>query len=265
MNGMIALTGRPRTGVHIAHAVCWNARSRSDTPTAAPKVRQSDPARTAECAEAGQRGTSRHQSMGEAPGNITLLLRAAASGERNDLDALMHAIYDDMRRLAMSHMRSERDDHTLQPTALVHEAYVKLVDQRSTDWKDRVHFFAVASRIIRRILIDHARERNALKRGGAGERIKLDENDVLAPAASLDLIALDEAMAELAELDERQAKIVELRFFGGCSIEEIAELLQMGRRSVDREWQGAKAWLYCRLQDDDNRRRDESSAERGDA
>ncbi len=186
--------------------------------------------------------------MSESQADITLLLRAAASGERRDLDALMGAIYGDMRRLAVSHMRGERDDHTLQPTALVHEAYVKLVDQRNTDWKDRLHFFAVASRIIRRILIDHARERLAQKRGGSGERMRLNENELLAPTTSVDLLALDEAMAELAEIDERQAKIVELRFFGGCTIEEIAELLQIGRRSVDREWNGAKAWLYCRLE-----------------
>lgn len=179
--------------------------------------------------------------------DITLLLRAAASGERQDLDALMAAIYDDMRRLALSHMRSERDDHTLQPTALVHEAYVKLVDQRNTDWKDRLHFFAVASRIIRRILIDHARERGAQKRGGAAGRIALD--DLAAPIADLDLLALDEALGDLARIDERQARIVELRFFGGCSIEEVAELLSMGKRSVDREWHGARAWLLSRLEE----------------
>jgi RNA polymerase sigma factor (TIGR02999 family) len=185
--------------------------------------------------------------MGEARADITLLLRSAASGERGDLDALMAAIYDDMRRLAVSHMRHERDDHTLQPTALVHEAYMKLVDQRVTDWKDRLHFFAVASRIIRRILIDHARERDALKRGGAMDRLHLDDCEIPAPLPGVDLLALDEALDELAKIDDRQARIVELRFFGGCSIEEVAELLQIGRRSVDREWCGARAWLYARL------------------
>jgi RNA polymerase sigma-70 factor, ECF subfamily len=185
--------------------------------------------------------------MGESHANITQLLRAASSGERHDLDVLMGAIYDDLRRLAVGHMRGERDDHTLQPTALVHEAYMKLVDQRSTDWKDRLHFFAVASRIIRRILIDHARERLADKRGGGGERLRVDDMDPAAPVPGIDLIALDEALEELAAIEERQAKIVELRFFGGCSIEEVAELLSMGARSVDREWKAAKAWLYCRL------------------
>ena len=176
-----------------------------------------------------------------------MLLRAAASGERPDLDALMGAIYGDMRRLALSHMRGERADHTLQPTAVVHEAYLSFVDQRNTDWKDRYHFFAVASRIIRRILIDHARERDAQKRGGPGERPRLDGNECEAPARGVDLIALDEALAELASIDERQARIVELRFFGGCSIDEVADLLGIGRRSVDREWCIAKSWLFCRL------------------
>jgi RNA polymerase sigma-70 factor, ECF subfamily len=186
--------------------------------------------------------------MAGASVDITLLLHAAASGERRDLDALMGAIYDDMRRLAASHMRRERDQHTLQPTALVHEAYVKLVDQRSTDWRDRLHFFAVASRIIRRILIDHARERQAEKRGGSGAAMELGDQDVAAPGRSVDLIALDEALVDLAALDEQQAKVVELRYFGGCTIDEIAELLKVGRRTVDRDWQAAKAWLFARLE-----------------
>lgn len=179
--------------------------------------------------------------------DITRLLRTAASGDRRDLDALMGAIYDDMRRLAVSHLRGERDDHTLQPTALVHEAYLKLVDQRSTDWTDRLHFFSVASRVIRRILIDHARQRLAEKRGGGAHRLSVDEQEVAAPGRGVDLLALDEALAELATLDEQQARIVELRFFGGCSIDEAAELLNVGRRTVDRDWQAARTWLYCRL------------------
>ncbi len=185
--------------------------------------------------------------MNDSNANVTQLLRAAASGDRRDLDALMGAIYDDLRRLAVSHMRAEHDDHTLQPTALVHEAYLKLVDQRSTDWRDRVHFFAIASRIIRRILVDHARERLAAKRGGGLERVSLEEAEAPAPERPVDLVALDEAMKELAELSERQAKIVEMRFFGGLTLEEIADLLSVGRRTVDRDWQVAKAWLYCRL------------------
>jgi RNA polymerase sigma factor (TIGR02999 family) len=189
--------------------------------------------------------------MSHTPAEITLLLHAAATGERGDVDALVAAIYEDMRRLAASHLHGERQDHTLQPTALVHEAYVKLIDQRNTDWKDRLHFFAVASRIIRRILIDHARAREADKRGGDRTLISLTDQDVPGPAREVDLIALDEAMEELAAIDPQQAKIVELRYFGGCTIEETAELLQLGKRTVDRDWQAAKAWLFVRLGEDD--------------
>lgn len=194
--------------------------------------------------------TRRRLLMDHESVDITLLLRNAGSGRREDLDALMGAIYADMRRLAAAHMQRERRDHTLQPTALVHEAYFKLVNQRSTDWRDRLHFFAVASRIIRRILIDHARERRAAKRGGSDAGISLKDHDVAAPARDIDLLALDEALAELAQLDEQQAKVVELRYFGGCSIDEIAELLQVGRRTVDRDWQAAKAWLLSKLESD---------------
>ncbi len=189
------------------------------------------------------------RSVSESPNDITQLLRAAASGERGDQEALMKAIYDDLRRLAVSHMSSERLDHTLQPTALVHEAYLKLVGQHSTDWADRLHFFSVASRIIRRILIDHARERRAQKRGGAADRVSMDAVDVPFEDREVDLIALDDALKDLAQIDERQARIVELRFFGGCTIEEVAKLLDVGRRTIDRDWMAAKAWLYCHLTD----------------
>ncbi len=194
--------------------------------------------------------------MSDAPANVTQLLRAAASGERRDLDALMGAIYDDLRRLAVAQMHSERDGHTLQPTAVVHEAYLRLVDQRTTDWKDRAHFFAVASRIIRRLLVDHAREREAAKRGGGAQRIALEDADLAAAMPDTELVALDEALSELGAISERQAQIVELRFFGGLTIEEIAEALGIGKRSVDRDWQIARAWLYCRLTGDDAEQRD---------
>lgn len=194
--------------------------------------------------------------MDRSPADITLLLHAASSGDRRDLDALMAAIYQDMRRLAMSHMKGERRDHTLSPTALVHEAYVKFIDQRNTDWKNRLHFFAVAARIIRRILIDHAREKHALKRGGGAEEgrhtlISLCEQDLATPARDVNLLALDEALVELATLDEQQARIVELRYFGGCTVEEIAALLDIGKRTVDRDWQAARAWLFDRLSESD--------------
>jgi RNA polymerase sigma factor (TIGR02999 family) len=189
-------------------------------------------------------------AVSESAANVTQLLRAAASGERRDLDALMHAIYDDLRRLAISHVQSERADHTLQPTALVHEAYLKLIDQHNTDWKDRAHFFALASRIIRRILVDHARQRHASKRGGGSARVALDSLDLPDPAERCDLVALDAALSELVGLDEMQARIVEMRYFGGLTLEEIAESLQIGRRSVDRHWAAAKAWLMFRLESD---------------
>lgn len=185
--------------------------------------------------------------MSENTASVTMLLRAASSGERRDVDALMAAIYDDLRRLADGHLRSERDNHTLQPTALVHEAYLKLIDQRSTDWKDRAHFFAVASRIIRRILVDHARERLAAKRGGGVERVAILDDEPGAPPADVDLVALDEALSELSEIDAAQAQIVEMRYFGGLTMEEIAEALAMGKRSVDRHWQVARSWLCFRL------------------
>ncbi len=197
--------------------------------------------------------------MSQVPTDITLLLHAAASGQRGDLDALMTAIYADMRRLAASHLSGERRNHTLSPTALVHEAYVKLINQHKTDWKDRLHFFALAARIIRRILIDHAREKNAQKRGGTSNtddrsmtRISIHEHDLAVPARDVDLLALDEALVELSTLDEQQARIVELRYFGGCTVEEVAEVLNIGKRTVDRDWQAARAWLFDRLSEDDD-------------
>lgn len=191
------------------------------------------------------------QPMHEVPADITLLLHAAATGQRESVDALIAAIYDDMRRLAARHMGGERRNHTLEPTAVVHEAYVRLIDQHKTDWKDRLHFFAVASRIIRRVLIDHARANEADKRGGDRTRISLTDHDIAGPSRDIDLIALDEALNELAEIDPQQGRIVELRYFGGCTVEEVAELLNIGKRTVDRDWQAAKAWLFLRLDEDD--------------
>lgn len=189
--------------------------------------------------------------MSTTDANITILLRAAALGNAQDAERLMAAIYDDLKRLAASQLRGERQGHTLNPTALVHEAYIRLINQRNVDWNDRLHFFSIASRIIRRILTDHARERHALKRGGTERATSIEGLDIAAPERGLDLVALDEAMTELATLSERQARIVELRFFGGLSIPEIAAALSMGSRSVDREWQIARAWLFERLSSGD--------------
>lgn len=185
--------------------------------------------------------------MNERPGDITMLIRASATGRPEDTDRLMSAIYDDLKRLAASQLKQERPEHTLHPTALVHEAYIRLVNQRTAEWNDRLHFFSIAARIIRRILIDHARERQALKRGGGRRAIAIEPDEVASPERDFDLVALDEALEELATLSERQARIVELRFFGGLTIPEIAEALSIGSRSVDREWQAARAWLFHRL------------------
>ncbi len=188
--------------------------------------------------------------MSEPDQNVTQLLRAAASGERRDVDALLGAIYADLRRLAAHEMAGERAGHTLNPTALANEAYLRLIDQRSTDWRDRLHFFAVAARVIRRILIDHARARHAAKRGGDLVRVPLEEIQLATAGIDVDVLALDEALRELSELDPRQAQIVELRFYGGLSNDEVAEYLAISPRSVDRDWSCAKAWLYCRLEPD---------------
>lgn len=191
--------------------------------------------------------------MPEGDANLTRLLRAAGSGDRRDLDALMAAVYHDVRRLAAGRLRAERSDHTLQPTALVHETYMKLLEQRSTEWRNRGHFFSVASRIIRRILVDHAREKLAAKRGGRGEwgeRVPLVDIAASEGAPRVDLVALDEALSELEAINERQAQIVEMRFFGGLTVPEIARLLSIGTRSVDRDWRAAKAWLFRRMSDE---------------
>jgi RNA polymerase sigma factor (TIGR02999 family) len=188
--------------------------------------------------------------MSQPAADITRLLRAASSGKRPDLDALLTAIYDDLRRLAASHMQGERRDHTLDATAVVHEAFVRLVDQRNTDWNDRLRFFAIASRIIRRVLIDHARAKQADKRGGDCTRLRIDDHDPGVPPRGVDLIALDEALEELARLDDLQSRVVELRYFAGCSVDETATLLGTSPRSVDRAWKAAKAWLFLRLAGD---------------
>lgn len=197
--------------------------------------------------------------MADSTANITALLRAAASGDRQDVDALMAAIYDDLRRMADSYLRGERHDHTLQPTALAHEAYLKLVDQRSTDWQDRAHFFAIAARILRRILVDHARQKQAVKRGADAQRVSLLDAEIHTSPASIDLVALDEALEQLRSINERQSRIVELRFFGGLTLDEIAEALSLGQRTVDREWKAAKAWLLFALSDEDHDTNQDSS------
>ena len=177
----------------------------------------------------------------------TALLVRWKNGDRNALNQLLPLVYDELRRLARSYLRRERSQHTLQSTALVHEAYLRLVDQ-NVDWQSRAHFFGIAAQMMRRILVDHARARHAAKRGD-GLKVTLDEGMALAEAQSLDVLALDRALNELAKVDEQQGKVVELRYFAGLSELEIAALLQRSERSVRRDWQKARMFLLASLQE----------------
>lgn len=178
---------------------------------------------------------------------VTRLLQQWGVGRHDALDELLPVIYGELRRLAASYLRRERADHTLQPTALVHEAFLKLVDQRDVRWQNRAHFFGIAAQMMRRILVDHARAHGASKRG-TGERLLLiDEALVAAPSSRVDLLALDEALTRLAAVDSQQSRIVELRFFVGLTIDEAAEVLHISPATVGRDWTVAKAWLYAEL------------------
>jgi RNA polymerase sigma factor (TIGR02999 family) len=181
--------------------------------------------------------------MNEPSIDVTLLLKQLSNGNQDVLDELVPLVYDELRRLAAYHLRQERSNHTLQATALVHEAYLSLVDQRHVDWKNRSHFFGVAAHLMRRILLMHARQHHAAKRGGSAQRISLDEAVVFTRERSAELVALDGLLTRLAELDPQQARIVELRFFGGLSVEETADLLGISSATVKRDWAMAKAWL----------------------
>jgi RNA polymerase sigma factor (TIGR02999 family) len=184
----------------------------------------------------------------EAPSpDVTVLLSELARGNKDAASKLMPLVYNELRRLAGGYMRRERSDHTLQATALVHEAYLKLVKQRSVDWQGRSHFFGIAAHLMRRILIDHARGHLREKRGGAQEVLPLDEALVFSLGQSAELVRLDEALKRLATLDLRQSKIVELRFFGGLSVEETAGFLGISPKTVKRDWSMAKAWLRSEL------------------
>ena len=185
-------------------------------------------------------------SGGPDSSSITRLLQDASDGRQDAFDRLLPLVYADLRRRAAGYLRRERVNHTLQPTALVHEAYMRLVD-RSARWQDRSHFFAIASQAMRRILIDHARGVQRDKRGGSAIVVSLDDAEVAAAGPSYDLIALDEALTRLAERDAQQSRIVELRFFGGLSIDETADVLSVSPSTVKREWAMAKAWLYQSL------------------
>jgi len=185
--------------------------------------------------------------MGLPPGEITQLLLKAREGDRAAESALLPLVYHELRRQARRYMRNERPDHTLQATALVHEAYLKLIEQREITWQNRAHFFGVAAQLMRRILVDHARARLAHKRGGSQEQISLDGAVAFSPAQSEQFLALHEALNRLAQLDQRQGRIVELKFFGGLTDEEVAEVLAISLRTVKRDWSVARAWLFREL------------------
>ena len=179
------------------------------------------------------------------PNEITGMLLELTAGNHEVVDRILPHIYDELRRLAGSYLRRERADHTLQPTALVHEAYMKLIDQNRVQWQNRAHFFGIAAQVMRRILMDHARKTQADKRGGAAEVLPLEEEIlVVSQERSGDLLALDDALQALAEIDEQKAKIVELRYFGGLSIEETAEVIGVSVPTINRQWRMARAWLF---------------------
>ena len=176
------------------------------------------------------------------------MLRAWGDGDRSVLDQLLPFVYDELHRQAHRYLRRERDNHTLQTTALIHEAYLKLVDQRAVQWQNRAHFFGIAAQSMRRILVDYARTKHREKRGGVAADLPLDEALLIAAAGQdIDLLALDEALTRLAAIDEQQARVVELKYFSGLSIEETAEALGISPATVKRDWQMAKAWLRHEL------------------
>jgi RNA polymerase sigma factor (TIGR02999 family) len=179
--------------------------------------------------------------------NITKLLVDWRNGDQEALDQLMPLVYEELRRMANHYMRNERKGHTLQTSALVNEAYLRLVDHENIDWQNRSHFFGLAAQAMRRILVDHARSRNYQKRGGNAERVSLDEAANFAEERATELIALDEALQELAKLDPRKSRIVEMRYFGGLTGEETAEVLGISTATVARDWETAKAWLLREL------------------
>jgi len=178
---------------------------------------------------------------------FTVLLKAWSAGDRKALDRLTPLVYQELRRIAQRYAGRERPDQTLQATALVNEAYLKMVDSAGVDWQDRAHFFAVSAQIMRRILVDAARMRDAGKRGGGAVRLPLDEILVAAPERDAEVMAVDAALEELAQFDARKAQVVELRFFGGLSVAETAEVLKLSEQSVLRDWKLARAWLMERL------------------
>jgi RNA polymerase sigma factor (TIGR02999 family) len=183
------------------------------------------------------------------PSDVTRLLQAWSQGNRGALDELMPVVYAELHRLARINLRGERSDHTLQATALVSEAYVRLVGQTRVHWESRAHFFGTAAQLMRRILVDYARRRQSLKRGGIATRVELDDAIGAAEERSIDVLALDQALERLAALDARQSQLVVLRYFGGLTIEEVAEVLAISPATAKREWATARLWLHRELSD----------------
>jgi len=175
--------------------------------------------------------------------DVTQRLLAWSDGDREALDQLIPLVYDHLRQLARRYMRRERAGHTLQTTALVNEVYLRLIDQRQVHWQNRAHFFAIAAQLMRRIVVDHARTQHRAKRGGGAERLSLDEAALMSPAQSAEMLALDEALQSLAKIDNRKAQVIEMRYFGGLSVEEAAAVLGVSENTVIRDWALAKAWL----------------------
>jgi RNA polymerase sigma factor (TIGR02999 family) len=178
------------------------------------------------------------------PQEVTQLIEACGSGDQEAFNKLFPLVYDELHRIAAAYMSRERPDHTLQTTALVHEAYLRLVGQRNMRWQSRVHFFAVAAKVMRHILVDHARRHQYAKRGGGEPPLSLEEAAVFSDEQAANVVALDEALNDLAAFDQRKSRLVELRFFGGLTIEEAAEALKISPNTAMRDWSTAKAWLY---------------------
>ena len=184
------------------------------------------------------------------PGAVTELLRAWSDGDDGALERLTPLVVMELRRLARAYMRRERRDHTLQTTALLNEAFLRLTDARRVRWQDRAHFLAMAARLMRRVLVDHARSRGYIKRGGGARRVTLDEGLVRSGEPALDVVELDRALEALAAVDPRKSRLIDLRYFGGLSVEETAEVLQVSPDTVKRDWRLAKLWLLRELAGD---------------
>jgi len=187
---------------------------------------------------------SSHQKIDNAPQQITERLIAWNSGDIAARDDVIRGVYQELRSMADRYLRLEHPGHTLQPTALVHEAYFRLIDQTQVNWQNRAHFFGVAAQMMRRILVDHARTKQRDKRGGPARKLSLDEAMEASTERAADLVALDSALESLAQIDPRKSRVIELRFFGGLSVEETAEVLEVSPQTVLRDWKLAKAWLY---------------------